>query len=53
MSRKSTSFDIETLFKLTRYLKKKGKRIVFTHGAFDLFHLGHLELLQKSADIAD
>ena len=53
MTRKATAFPLETLFKLTRDLKKKGKKIVFTHGAFDLFHLGHLDLLQKSADRAD
>ncbi len=27
------------------------KRIVFTHGAFDLFHVGHLELLKASKEL--
>lgn len=34
-------------------LKKYGKRIGLTHGAFDLFHHAHLDLLQKSASICD
>mgnify|MGYP001563642486 CR=1 FL=1 len=28
--------------------RKKGKRIVFTNGCFDLLHYGHLELLKKA-----
>jgi D-beta-D-heptose 7-phosphate kinase/D-beta-D-heptose 1-phosphate adenosyltransferase len=29
-------------------LRKAGKRIVFTNGVFDLFHIGHLRLLQAA-----
>lgn len=34
-------------------LKSRGKRIVFTNGCFDLFHSGHLDLLQRSGDMGD
>lgn len=31
----------------------RGRKIVFTHGAFDLFHVGHLELLKRSLKLGD
>ncbi|OGV56262.1 MAG: hypothetical protein A2X49_16835 [Lentisphaerae bacterium GWF2_52_8] len=34
-------------------LRKKGKRIVFTNGCFDIIHPGHLELLRKSKNAGD
>ena len=48
-SLKQTKFSFNQLRKITLDLKKKGKRIVMTHGAFDLFHRGHLDLIQKSS----
>ena len=30
---------------------KQERRVIFTHGAFDLFHPGHLYLLKKSASM--
>ncbi|MBD3263585.1 MAG: adenylyltransferase/cytidyltransferase family protein [Candidatus Omnitrophica bacterium] len=29
-------------------LKKRGKKIVFTNGCFDIFHPGHLKIIQKA-----
>ena len=34
-------------------LKKKGKRIVFTNGCFDLLHLGHIRYLEKAKSLGD
>lgn len=34
-------------------LKSRGRRIGMTHGAFDLFHYSHLDLLRKTSDICD
>lgn len=34
-------------------LKKKGKKIVFTNGCFDLLHLGHVSLFQKAKSMGD
>lgn len=47
MKRKNV-FSLETLYKMTYDLKKEGNRIAFTHGAFDLFHGGHLQFLTLS-----
>lgn len=33
--------------------KKKGKKVVFTNGCFDLIHKGHIILLQKAKDEGD
>lgn len=45
--------DIDTIAKISSQLKRQGKRIVFTHGAFDLFHCGHLEFLTESKKQGD
>ena len=34
-------------------LKKQGKTIVTTNGAFDIFHLGHLRLLKEAKKLGD
>ena len=40
------------LVKLTDW-KEENKKIVFTNGCFDLIHLGHIEVLARSADLGD
>ena len=40
------------LVKLTNW-KEENKKIVFTNGCFDLIHLGHIELIARSADLGD
>lgn len=45
--------DIDTIASISSQLKKQGKKIVFTHGAFDLFHCGHLEFLTESRKQGD
>jgi rfaE bifunctional protein nucleotidyltransferase chain/domain len=34
-------------------LKKKGKKIVFTNGCFDLLHAGHVRYLQEARSLGD
>jgi D-beta-D-heptose 7-phosphate kinase/D-beta-D-heptose 1-phosphate adenosyltransferase len=34
-------------------LKKRGKKIVFTNGCFDLIHLGHTGLFEKAKTLGD
>ena len=34
-------------------LRRKGCRIVFTNGVFDLLHVGHLDLLEKARALGD
>ncbi len=43
----------ETLLATVSQLKAKGKRIVFTNGCFDLFHIGHLKLLKEARGLGD
>jgi D-beta-D-heptose 7-phosphate kinase/D-beta-D-heptose 1-phosphate adenosyltransferase len=38
---------------LVEDLRKKGKRIVWTNGCFDLFHLGHKYYLEKAREKGD
>lgn len=45
--------SIKSLASICFDLKKQGKRIALTHGAFDLFHYSHLDLLKQSARISD
>jgi len=35
------------------YWRFKQYKIVFTNGCFDILHIGHLETLQKAADLGD
>lgn len=34
-------------------LRKKGKRIVFTNGCFDIIHAGHVRYLKKANALGD
>lgn len=43
----------EDLDRIIEDLKKKGKRIVFTNGCFDLIHLGHIRYLEKARLLGD
>ena len=36
-----------------RRLRGRGRRVAFTNGVFDLFHLGHLRLLEAARGLAD
>ncbi|MBI2082688.1 MAG: D-glycero-beta-D-manno-heptose-7-phosphate kinase [Deltaproteobacteria bacterium] len=43
----------EELSTLVQELQKKGKRVVFTNGCFDLIHPGHLSVLEKAKGKGD
>ena len=53
MSKCKIVYSYDTLRKLVIDLKSNGKRIGITHGAFDLFHYSHLDLLQQSSSVCD
>lgn len=38
---------------LVKTLRKKGKRIVFTNGCFDIIHAGHVRYLKKARSLGD
>jgi len=43
----------EDLANTINELRKKGKKIVFTNGCFDLIHKGHVALLEKAREAGD
>lgn len=44
---------IEELETIVLDLKRKGKKIVFTNGCFDLLHMGHIHLLREARKQGD
>src|SRR5271169_3303588 len=47
-SRSGVLTDFESIEQRCARLRKAGTRVVFTNGVFDLFHVGHLRLLQSA-----
>lgn len=41
------------LRKILEGLRKKGKKVVFTNGCFDLIHVGHIRCLEKAKGLGD
>ena len=41
------------LKRIIAYLRKQGKKIVFTNGCFDILHYGHIKYLQDAKGLAD
>tara|TARA_B100000963_G_scaffold5770_2_gene4468 strand:+ start:2999 stop:3493 length:495 start_codon:yes stop_codon:yes gene_type:complete len=50
---KSKIYCLEKLQDDVKKWKKKGEKIVFTNGCFDILHKGHVEILAKSADLGN
>jgi len=44
---------LDELKSIVRELKKKGKKIVWTNGCFDILHVGHIKYLQKAKEFGD
>lgn len=44
---------LETLLPLVNAWKEAKQKIVFTNGCFDLLHPGHVDYLNKAADLGD
>ncbi len=45
--------SLTELLPLTAEEKKRGKKIVFTNGCFDLLHAGHVEYLEEARKLGD
>ena len=45
--------EIDSLLETLNYHRKKGEKIVFTNGCFDLLHIGHIEYLKFSRSQGD
>ena len=50
---KTKIFNLKDLSEIINEWRLNGDKIVFTNGCFDLIHLGHLEVLARSADLGD
>ena len=50
---KNKIFNKNNLLKKLEIWRGANKKIVFTNGCFDLIHLGHIEVLARSADLGD
>ena len=45
--------SLKVLETIISRLKRKGKKIVFTNGCFDILHLGHLKIINESKKKGD
>ncbi|CAF1411590.1 unnamed protein product [Adineta steineri] len=45
--------NYDQTIKLVKEWRKKGERIVFTNGCFDIVHLGHIDYLEKARQLGD
>lgn len=41
------------IIKLIESIKKKGKKVIFTNGCFDILHKGHVKLLEEAKSLGD
>jgi len=44
---------LDELKEIIKDLKRKGKKIVWTNGCFDILHVGHIKYLQKAKELGD
>jgi rfaE bifunctional protein kinase chain/domain/rfaE bifunctional protein nucleotidyltransferase chain/domain len=53
MSRSTKIQDLHTLAETVRRLKAEGKKVVQSHGVFDLLHLGHIRHFEQARRMGD
>lgn len=52
-SRSRVVTDFQTASRRCERIRRTGRRLVFTNGVFDLFHVGHLRLLHAARALGD
>ncbi|MDO8460309.1 MAG: D-glycero-beta-D-manno-heptose 1-phosphate adenylyltransferase [Nanoarchaeota archaeon] len=45
--------DLEELKRIVEEQKRKGRKIVWTNGCFDILHIGHIKYLQEAKKLGD
>lgn len=45
--------SLEEMLKIVKRLKEKNKKIIFTNGCFDIFHIGHKRFLEEAKKLGD
>ncbi len=45
--------SLERLLEILKEERRKGKRVVFTNGCFDVIHAGHVDYLEKAKNLGD
>ena len=48
-----TRYSKQSIEILTKNLRRRKKKIVFTNGVFDIIHFGHIDYLQKAKALGD
>ena len=48
-----SSYSPKMISRLVGSIRKKGHRIVFTNGVFDILHYGHIDYLKKAKELGD
>jgi len=46
-------FPVQALVRIRHELRRKGKKVVFTNGCFDILHAGHVRLFQEAKKWGD
>lgn len=46
-------FPLQALVKIRHELRRKGKKVVFTNGCFDILHAGHVRLFRAAKEWGD
>lgn len=49
----SKIYDLDKLMQVREKWRKKGQRVVFTNGCFDILHAGHIKYLEAAAELGD
>ena len=54
MAKTSTKIHpLPSLRDLRKFLRRQGKKVVFTNGCFDLLHVGHIRYLEAASELGD